>query len=339
MPDPVPTPDPHPPDGTKEVGSGLPHGEALAAWTRALAPRSPTRLWFARLTFCHVETLVAVARPFEPDPLQRAVLRGLGVTATPPERLRLDSQVLGRVLRELSDAGLVERDPGGVRLSPRAARGLAEDRLSALEYGRRLFSFLDNTPLHRPPSFLLLKSPTDIGTGPLPEVMEALRECISRPAEWKAEHGFPPEVESVCAPGPDDWRGVVVAYRETASFLLTEAGEKLLGFDVGSQGEVEVGSPRFALSAWRDAFADLEADIPPEAWREAWQGWCRDVDGGLSAEEADACACEPIEGRLVVRVPGPLRERFRSVTETAPQVLVAQGPRAWAVVEVTAAEG
>jgi hypothetical protein len=58
-----------------------------------------------------------------------------------------------------------------------------------------------------------------------------------------------------------------------------------------------------------DFAQSLLVPLPVEDWRLAWQGWCQ--QRSLPAAEVETCRFEPVDHRLVVRVPTRLMERLR----------------------------
>lgn len=293
-------------------------GRLLAGWWRDLAPWRPARLWHASLLLHQVEVLAAVARPAPLDPVQRALLRAYAAAAAPGvlAHLHLDRQLQHACLRELRDAGLVqETSSGRHELTTAGQRALERGQGAALERCRCVFPFLDNSSLGRAPHFLRLDLPAD----PAPTASDYLfdpchlRHAVQASPEWKARHHFPAEVVSIFGVSsvavPADWRRVILDRPEQRSFLLveTKGDEKssvLCGFLADrATGRLLTDRPVFRLEeGWHEVFPDLETRPSAEAWRRAWETWCRALPEASPALAAGSV--EYTEAKLVVRMAG-----------------------------------
>jgi hypothetical protein len=94
-------------------------------------------------------------------------------------------------------------------------------------------------------------------------------------------------------------------------------GERLLGFAVQQDGwALRATSPTFALGAgWRDLFPQLAAEVPLDAWRQAWRAWCQ--PRSLPPAEVEACTLERQDYRLRITAPRRLVERLRTARSDA----------------------
>jgi hypothetical protein len=319
----------------------LPGSRVLLGWWRELASLRPQRLWFAHLLLHHVEALAAVARLQPLDPVQAALLQALDLPApggcqengdpahSPLARLRLDRQVLARLLHALAGAGLARPAERGRweltdagRLAHRAGAFLTRTR------ERRAFYFVNESPVQRPPHFLALDRPPAAPLAP-PEGWRfdagLLEECVHQTPEWKRRFRFPAEVESVlgasAAGAAPDWQHVILDRPEQLFLVLVETAEaggpSLLGFGVREEGWVlERAAPVLALAeGGEEVFPDLAAQPPEEAWRRAWASWCQ--PRGLPPDEVEACRLEPAGHRLVVHAPPRLVDRLRAARSDA----------------------
>ncbi len=236
-----------------------PGSRVLLGWWRTLADRHPQQLGFARLLLHHVEALVRVARSRYLDPWQRALLRlastrvpcGGGLESSFTD-LQMDQQVLGRFVRELSDAGLLHQNGVGLwHLTTAGHHALEGGTVAVASEERRTFSFVDQATLGRPPHFLPLRPPSHATPLP-PAVAEwsfdvaCLETCIRQSPEWKACYHFPADVEALLSPRPDEppatnYRRVILDCPEPLSLVFLRTAEPagapaLLGFPVRSEG-------------------------------------------------------------------------------------------------------
>src|SRR5262249_1179812 len=143
-----------------------------------------------------------------------------------------------------------------------------------------------------------------------------LEACLRQPPEWKQRHHFPQDleeiltVESDAGPGaPPSWQRVIVDRPERLAVVLAlapaeEGGESLVGFPVQQEGwTLQAAKPAFILGAgWQETFPDLTHEPDADAWRQAWQAWCRPRN--LPAGEVDASVPERHDYRLRVQT-GP----------------------------------
>ena len=288
----------------------LPPGRVLSAWRHDLAAHRPHRLRLAHLLLHRVEALVRVARRVAVEPFRAALLRQLD-EAAPLERLGLDRELLGRWVRELTAEGLVE--PDGRRLTGLGRLALDAGAYTAPVEERRAFTFLDGDG--RPPCYLALHGHAAPLAPPPGWRFDAaaLGECVRRPDEWKARHGFPEDVEAFLAPAeaPDDWRRVILDRPEKILIVFIpsdEAGAPAwLGFAVRAEDWVlQTKAPAVTLGGPEEALPELGGEPVPEAWRDAWRIWCR--QRGLPA--VDAVRVEPADDHVRAVVPRPFREQL-----------------------------
>jgi hypothetical protein len=311
-----------------------PGSRTLLGWWRELTARQPRRFGFSHLPLHRVETLVRLANPHRLEPLQTALLRWLAASPRAEcgfdpghDGLQIERSVLVRILGELANLGLIERQAGIWQVTPRGQSALPDCRFTTAAQERRVFYFLDNESFQRPPHFLAL-SPLSL---PLPAVTESwpfdpavVEACVRQSPEWKKRHHFPTEVEAIeCldAEAPS-WRGVLVDRLEMLPAAWIEAarpGEasRLEGFVVKLDGWVLEGkTPVFALTeGWQGALPDIAEEPSAEAWRQAWQAWCQ--PRGLPVADVEACRLEPAGPRLRVQAPERLIERLRQARSDA----------------------
>jgi hypothetical protein len=308
---------------TAAVPFPLPPGRALSAWRRELAAFAPRRLWLAHLLLHRVEALVRVAGPPAMDPFQAALLRQLSDGAT-PERLGVERDVMGRWLHDLAAAGLTEAAGGVWRLTERGRRALDSGGCTAAVEERRVFTFLEENDARHAQTFLPFHGPA-LGLASPPDWRfdaATLEACVRRPAEWKARHGFPLDVEAVVATaGPEaraalDWRRVILDRPEQVLLVFQPSGAvqppQWLGFAAGPQGwTLQTGAPALTLpleAGLREVLPDLGEEPSSGAWQESWRGW--GLGRGLAAHDAEACRVAPLEDRLRVTGPHGLAQRL-----------------------------
>jgi hypothetical protein len=300
-----------------------PPGRTLAGWWPHLGRFCPRALWLSHLYLHRIEAPVGVCRPPPLDGVTRLLLEALaraGDNMSPGRLLgvlRLDAQLLGRLLAELSAAGLARsNDAWSVT---EAGRQALAGRYEPVVRERRTFYFAEGPPAHRGVRFLPLDRPP---TSPSPQGADwhfdagLLRACVEQSAEWKQRHGFPAEVRA--APEPAEaWQQVIIDRPEQLLVLFVLSGEEqeqepLLGLAVQVPGwQLQTERPVLTLGAgWREVLPELAEDPGLERWREAWRGWCQ--PRGLPPGEIEACVLERRGVALVVRAPRPLVERLRA---------------------------
>jgi hypothetical protein len=300
-----------------------PTGRTLAGWWPHLNRLRPRCLWLAHLYLHRIEAPVGVCRPPALDSVARLLLEALARAGdnVPLGRLlgvlHLDVQILGRLLAELSAAGLA-RSNDAWSVTETGRQALA-GRHEPVVRERRTFYFAEGPPTQRGLRFLPLDRPP---TSPAPQTADwhfdagLLRACVEQSAEWKQRHGFPTEVRA--APEPAEaWQQVIIDRPEQLLVLFVLSGEgqeqkSLLGLAVQVPGwQLQTDMPVLALgAAWREVLPELAEDPGPERWREAWRGWCQ--PRGLPTGEVEACILERRGVALVVRAPRPLAERLRT---------------------------
>jgi hypothetical protein len=324
----------------------FPGGRALAGWWRQLAPFRPEAIWIGHLFLHRVEALCRLRRAQRPDPFALLVLRALSLG--PPgsanshgqeqlrwldDRLHLGRQALLQVVRGLVHEGLAHSDaPGHWIVAEPGQQALAQGEVVHESWERQTYYFAEPGPDggDRPPVFLpLCPSVAEPWTPADPWRFDAavLRDCVARPAEWKRQWHFPPEVDAVVSPGDADpapadaWQRVLVDHPEHLAVAVirsaAEADRPFLGFAVKQEGWVlPTGQPVFAVGgALAEALPELRPLTDPEAWRPAWRQWCR--QRSFPPAEADAAELEPAGAVLRVRLPGRLLERLRAARSDA----------------------
>jgi hypothetical protein len=315
-----------------------PGSRVLAGWWPSLGRWQPRSLWLHLLLLHRVEALVRLSRGAPLDRLNQLLLEALATAQANPTadqlapQLGLEASLVGRLLAELESAGLARKEappgePWGDAWGPTDAgrEVLSGRRDPATLQERRIFYFAEGDARHPGARFLPLDNPSSapwpegapLG-GPLggPFDVRVLADCVARPAEWKREHDFPPEVSGVA--DVPTWKGVVIDRPEQLLLLcLRTEAEDLLGFAV-QPGAWQVQAERPVLRmgpAWREALPELAEEPDTEAWRAAWRAWGQ--PRSLPAGELEACHLERVETRLRVRAPRPLMERLRATRSDA----------------------
>ena len=336
-----------------------PGSRVLLGWWRELADRKPQQVQLAHLLVHRVEALVLVRRPRLLDRWQRALLGLAGthvshggelISSLTP--LQMDPQVLGQLVRELTDSGLLHRNGSGLwQMTPAGLHALETGAVPVAAEERRMFTFVDNSALGRPPHFLPLQlGPAQLAEPTSPETagcsFEAsfLEACIGQTPQWKARFRFPTDVESLLPPRPDEspaanWRHVIldavehrlVVFIHTAQPVgqvsrlsetvgqasrLSSAASRLLAFSVRPEGWVREPEPLLALEeGWEEALPDLATEPTPAMWRQAWQTWSH--PRSLPQAEVAACRLERADHRLLVYAPPRLIDRLRAARSDA----------------------
>jgi hypothetical protein len=326
-----------------------PGSRVLLGWWRELAGRKPQQLRLSRLHVHRVEALVLVRRPRPLDRWQRALL-GLAGAHIPHSGellksltdLQMDIQVLGQLVRELTEGGLLHRNGTGLwQMTPAGRRALETGAVSLAAEERRTFAFVDNSALGLPPHFLPLQlGPARFAEPASPETAgcsfeaASLEACIRQTSEWKACFHFPTDVEALLPPRPDDspaanWRRVVLDAVEHRLFVFIHAAQtagqasrlsstapRLLGFAVRPEGWTLEPEPLLALAeGWQEALPDLAAEPSLEMWRQAWQTWSH--PRSLPQVEVTPCRLERADHRLLVHAPPRLIDRLRTARSDA----------------------
>jgi hypothetical protein len=221
---------------------------------------------------------------------------------------------------------------GSWSLTDLGRQALAHKAYARSRLERRIFTFVE--PSGKPsgggrtPNFLNVHNATGIAW-PVPEDtgfdVGLLSSCLARPAEWKARHGFPADIQEILGVEPPllqagltlppPWRRVIVDRPEQvlAVLVLSPAPGfgRLTGLAVQPEGWVlQAGKPLFSVGAgWPEVFAGLDQEPPVAAWQQAWRAWCE--PRGIPADEAAACTLEQRGLRLHVTAPARLVERLR----------------------------
>jgi hypothetical protein len=325
-----------------------PGSRVLLGWWRELAGRNPQQLRLSRLHVHRVEALVLARRPRPLDRWQRALLGLAGAHVLHSGEffksltdLQMDVQVLGQLVRELTESGLLHRNGTGLwQMTPAGRRALETGAVSVAAEERRTFAFVDNSALGWPPHFLPLQlSPARFAEPASPETAgcsfetASLEACIGQTPEWKARFRFPSDVEALLPPRPDEspaanWRRVVLDTVEHRLFVFIHAGQTvgqttrmssvapLLGFSVQPEGWTLGPEPLLALAdGWEEVLPDLATEPSLEMWRQAWQTWSHPRN--LPPAEVAACRLERGEHRLLVYAPPRLIDRLRAARSDA----------------------
>jgi DNA-binding transcriptional ArsR family regulator len=317
----------------------FPGSRVLAAWWRELTSWHPRQFWVAHLLLHRIEALALCGQAIPLDPLRLAVLRALDLgkpesstNHRPPsdqagalDRLHLDRPVLASLLRGLAGSGLVRAEADGSwALTEPGREALNRGAIIDRKEERRTFYFADPESGEGRPHFLALNRSAGTAFAPPPNwhfETRNLQECIHQRSEWKARHRFPGDVEAVltsdrAAPIAElDYRRVILDRPEHWPLVLirtTERGQdSLLGFSCQPDGWVLRGeAPVLNLGMeWREVFPDLDAPLGEGAWRHAWKAWCH--QRALPLTEAEECALQREEIRLVVKAPARFLDRLR----------------------------
>ena len=318
-----------------------PGSRVLLGWWRELAGRMPQQVRLSRLLLHRVEALVLVRKSRPLDRWQRALL-GLasahishgGELINSLSNLQMDTQMLGQLVRELADGGLLHRNGSGLwQMTPAGRHALETGAAPVADEERRTFVFVDNSALGRPPCFLPLdlspaqfagsKSPQEAGCSFEAQSLEA---CIRQSPEWKKRFRFPTDVEALLIPQADEspavnWRRVLLDSVEEWLFVFihtapTAGPPLLMAFPVRPEGWVLEAQPLLALAdGWQEALPDLAVEPAPELWRQAWQTWSHPRT--LPPAEVAACRLERVDHRLRVYAPLRLIERLRAARSDA----------------------
>lgn len=319
-----------------------PGSRVLLGWWRELLRRKPQQLCISRLLLHRVEALVRVGRSRPLDPWQRALL-SLASTRVPCRGelvnsltdLQIDTQVLGQLVRELTDSGLLHRNGDGMwQMTPAGRQALDTGAVAVAAEERRTFLFLDNSSLGQPPHFLPLElGPARIAANPASKEAAGcsfesacLETCIRQVSEWKRRFRFPEEVEALLRPRTNEslamsWRRVILDVVEERLLVFIQTTQRsgaalLLGFSVRPEGWVMEPEPLLELAdGWQDALPDLTAEPSPELWRQAWQTWTH--PRGLPPAEVETCRLERVDHRLLVHAPPRLIDRLRAARSDA----------------------
>ncbi len=341
-----------------------PGSRVLSGWWRELAERKPQQMQLGHLFVHRVEALVLVRRPRLLDRWQQALL-GLACAHIPSSgelissltALQMDPQMLGQLVRELTDSGLLHRNGSGVwQMTPAGRHALETGAVPIAAEERRAFTFVDNSALGRPPHFL----PLELGPARLPDPaspeaagcsFEAsfLEACIGQTPEWKARFRFPADVEALLPlevgqasrlsepmtgempvpPPTANWRRVILDAVEhrLAVFIHTVQ-------PVAKASRLSSAAPRLLAFAVRPEGWALEPEpllALAEGWEEAlpdlaveptpamWrQAWqAWSHPRSLPQAEVAACRLERADHRLLVYAPPRLIERLRAARSDA----------------------
>lgn len=318
-----------------------PGSRVLLGWWRELARYKPQHLRISRLLLHRVEALVRVACSRPLDRWQRALLSQAstrvpcgGDLINSFTDLQMDAQVLGQLVRELTDTGLLRRNGSGLwQMTPAGRDALATGAVAVHVEERRQFLFVDNSTLGRPPHYLPLQLEAARATAPVsPEAAgcsfasTVLENCIHHTPEWKKRFRFPADVEALLPPQANEasaksWRHVILDAVEERLLVFLQSGQRpkvtlLLGFAVRPEGWVLESQPLLELvEGWEEAMPDLAAEPPVEIWRQAWQTWSQ--PRGLPPAEVEACRLERLDHRLLVHAPQRLIDRLRAARSDA----------------------
>jgi hypothetical protein len=292
-----------------------------------LRPRS---LWLYHLLLHRLEAPVGVAPPAAQERLTRLLLdllassstASLATTTRLAARLHLDPQLLERFLVDLEKTGLLQSargEPGWVPTTE-AQQFLAGERPLRPVRERRTLYFAESPRSEAPPRFIPLDRPSTSGLSAVKDWhfdASVLRGDAEQSAEWKRRHGFPIDVVGLASPADEAWEQVVIDRPEQMLALFVLAGadaaeEALLGFAVQPDGwRLQTDRPVLTLrEGWQEVLPELDEELPPEAWRQAWQAWGQ--AHGRQQAEIEVCSLEPKGLRLRVTAPPSLAEQLHA---------------------------
>lgn len=324
-----------------------PGSRTLAAWWRQLAPWQPRSLHVGLLLVHRLEALVRVRRAERLDNLASLVLHasaeeiravsGASVT-TETLRARLYSRLpggarlLARALRDAVEQHLLACDAGGVcSLTALGEAALIDGEFPRFDQRRRAFYFLEGGLPEQTPLFIDLAPHAATpwtARETWPFEVGVLRDCVTRPGDWKQRHGFPLDVAEILTnPGAEPpnnpraglaselWRRVVLHRPEQLLAVLCRGvspmgHEAILGFKLESEGwMLRSQTPVFRLAVDnQETVASALGDNTIESWRSSWLHWCR--SRGLSREDAELCALSKRDHLLIVHPPRRLLDRL-----------------------------
>lgn len=318
-----------------------PGSRVLLGWWRDLAGLKPQQVRLSRLLIHRVEALVVVRRPRPLDRWQRALL-GLAGARVPRggellsflSDLQVDAQVLGQLIRDLIESGLLHRNGDGLwQMTPTGRHALETGSVPVVAEERRTFAFVDNSALGLPPHFLPLQlgparlgGPPALATAACSFQAASLEACLRQSPEWKARFHFPAEVEALLAPQPEElpatnWRRVLLDTVEQlfCVFIHTvssSAVPQLLGFAAHPEGWTLEPEPLLSLAGgWEKALPDLAVELALPLWQQAWQSWSQ--PRSLPQAEVAACRLQRTDHRLLVHAPPRLIDRLRAARSDA----------------------
>jgi hypothetical protein len=274
-----------------------------------------------------VEALVRVQKPAQLEALPLFVLKAAALAHKPSldeieQPLHLGKPLVRQILRRLEAEELIESNGDQAwALTPLGRQSLENGIYPRASHERRSFYFVESEQPGQPPHPLGLRNHPATVPWPAPEDWRfdtgLLEAALRRPAEWKAQHGFPTDVQEIVAAGPQTWQGIILDRPERllAAMVLTPMGthgEQLLGFGVQQEGwGLQTGEPAFVVTgSWQQVLPELAVAPSAEDWRQAWRAWCQ--PRALPAAEIDACGLEPHGCRLRVLAPSRLLERLRA---------------------------
>lgn len=318
-----------------------PGSRVLLGWWRELSRYKPQQVWLSRLLIHRVEALVRVGCSRPLDSWHRALL-SLASSRVPCggelinslNDLKMDTQMLGQLVRELIENGFVQRNGSGLwQMTPAGRQALDTGALALEVEERRTFSFVDNTALGRTLHFLPLElGPARLAEPPLSEPAGGsfqpafLEACIRQSDEWKRSYRFPADVKELLPPRSEEtpasaWRRVILDVVEERLFVFIHKEQQsmtphLLGFPVRTEGWVLGSEPLLELSeGGEEALPDVTAEPSAELWRQSWQTWAQ--PRGLPLADVEACRLERSDHRLLVHAPTRLIERLRAARSDA----------------------
>lgn len=315
----------------------FPGSRTLAGWWRQLAPYQPQAMWVGHLFLHRVEALVRVTRPQRPDRLTRLLLQALAFAAASApantltnlaDRLHLDAALTAQLLRQLAREGLIDVADDGWRVNARGQAVLDHGEYVCDHEERRVFYFVDPETDPRTQHYVPLQmTNTSPASGEArPFEVHVLQTAIQQSPQWKATHGFPPEVCELLQPAeeatPSSWRRLVVAHPERllTALVLAPAGASgpaLLSFAVRHESwNLLSSAPVLHLHCDRHDLATRLSALPSlEEWRQAWQTWC--ATRGIAPDAASACTLECHAARLRVRISPRIHEHLRTTRSEA----------------------
>jgi hypothetical protein len=311
----------------------FPGSRSLGSWWRQLAPYHPRCWWVAHLLLQRAEAPVRISRTVVLDPYALWVLDALQCHGgASPEKLNLSLPlgvpVIRQVLRQLINDNLVEADAANTwRPTPLGHEARLQRKYAFPAYQRRNLYFHHHEAA---PLYMNLINPPTV-PWPAGEAWKfdrnLVQECISRPIEWKRDHGFPLDIEELIADSegslaagsnPENGHRGIEYQPEYLSVVLLKAKtasrkDHLLGFAFSPTGwTMNVTKPVLDWPLPKpDSFSELIPQPETEQWRQVWTEWGK--ENRLSDTEIADCTLELRDFRLKVLAPRSLLDKLRAL--------------------------
>ncbi len=313
----------------------FPSGKTLTGWWRQLAPHEPRNLWFAHLFIHRVEAPVRFRTTRKLQTLHHLTLHAMELErrqtkssaqllAGLESRLHLPAQAIVRILRLLSNDGLVAKgDSGEWSLTADGLKAKETGEYVGHDSGRNVFPFLERLDQDSnrlaPPHFLNVQS---AAVGTKWEVTDdkgfdlaLLHDCVQQDAAWKRRFAFPLEIEQIvdadttCRMMP--WQRVIVDRPERVAVVLALTTDRLLAFAVQEEGWLLLASaPLFSLDdCWPDLLPTIAQQPDDQLRQQGWQELCQ--SRGIPEEEIDHCELKMDATTLRVQAEPSLANHFR----------------------------